>query len=201
MCDETNSAEASPELPPQPQPATPRAFAAPRNRRVVHWLKRLLASNPFYLVSAALLLFGMYRVSMDPSFLRTETAQLVFNFSSLQSYELLLVFTAVFLARRCIWYDATLLVILENLFVLVPFILVSQAALIELRTVWVLCAAAAVIVLGRCAAARRPLYERAFSPGLLAGGLVVLAVNAALPILYRTFHETKFGTKLPEGAA
>ena len=201
MCDETNSTEASPELPPRPEPATRRAVVATRNRGVVHGLKRLLACNPFYLVSAALLLFGMYRVSVDPNFLWTETAQLVFNFTSLQFYELLLVCTAVFLARRCIWYDATLLVILENLFVLVPFILVSQAALIEPRTVLVLCAAAALIALGRSAAARRPIYTLAFSPGLLAGGAVVLAANTVFPILYRTFHETKFGTKLSEGAA
>ncbi len=201
MCDETNSAESSPELPPKPERASSPAFVAPRNRGASHWLKRLLACNPFYLVSAALLLFGMYRVSIDPNFLRTETAQLIFNFTSLQFYELLLVFTAVFLTRRCIWYDATLLVVLENLFVLVPFILVSQAALIEPRTVWVLCAAAALIALGRSAAARRPIYVRAFSPGLLAGGLAVLAANTALPILYRTLHETKFGTKLATGAA
>lgn len=201
MCDETNSAESNPELPPQPQSASPRTFVAPRKRGTAHWVKKLLACNPFYLVSAALLLFGMYRVSIDPNFLRTETAQLAFNFTSLQFYELLLVFTAVFLARRCIWYDATLLVVLENLFVLVPFILVSQAALIEPRTVWVLCAAAALIALGRSAVARRPIYVRAFSPGLLAGGLAVLAANAAWPVLYRTFHETKFGTKLESGAA
>ena len=50
-------------------------------------------------------------------------------------------------------------------------------------------------------AARRRIYAETFSPGLLAGGLALLATNAALPIRYRTLHETKFGTKLPEGAA
>jgi len=201
MCDETNSAASHPELPPRPEQLQWQAYVERQLHPTAYWFKRLLACNPFYLVSAALLLFGMYRVSIDPNFLRTETSQLIFNFTSLQFYELLLVFTAIVLARRCIWYDAALLVFLENLFVLVPFILVSQAALIERKTVWVLCAAAALIALGRSAAARRPIYARAFSPGLLAGGLAVLAVNTALPIVYRTFHETKFGTKLESGAA
>ena len=44
---------------------------------------------------------------------------------------MLLVTTAIVLARRRIWYDSTLLVGLENLLVFVPFILISQAALID----------------------------------------------------------------------
>src|SRR6266851_4494953 len=95
-----------------------------------YWLTRFLACNPFYLVSAALLLYGLYRVSDDPKFLSRETSQLAFNFTSLQFYEAILVATAIFLARRGIWYDSTLLIGLENLLVLVPFILISQAALI-----------------------------------------------------------------------
>src|SRR5690349_15436130 len=81
----------------------------------MYWLRRLLACTPFYLVSAALLLYGFYLVSIDPRFLNQETKHLVFNFTSLQIYELVLVLTAIFLAARRIWYDSTLLVILENL--------------------------------------------------------------------------------------
>src|ERR1039457_7214901 len=99
------------------------------NWPIKYWVKRFLACNPFYLVSAALLLYGFYRVSMDANFLRGELVQLWFNFGSLQCYEVLLVLTAILLARRRIWYDSTLLVGLENLLVLVPFILLSEAAL------------------------------------------------------------------------
>src|SRR5712671_3566468 len=91
--------------------------------------KRLLACNPFYLVSVALLLFACYRISLEPRLFDHEAAHLLFNFTSLQIYELLLVVTAIFLAARRIWYDSTLLVGLENLLLLVPFILISQAAL------------------------------------------------------------------------
>src|SRR5258708_1131246 len=103
------------------------------------WAKRFIACNPCYLLSAALLLYGFYRVSIDPGFLRSEIAQLAFDLGSLQVYELLLVVTAIWLTRRAAWYDATLLVWLENLFVFVPFILISQAGLIDQEQVWVLC--------------------------------------------------------------
>src|SRR5579859_4448160 len=56
-----------------------------------HWLKSFLACNPFYLVSAALLLYGFYLVSVDPGFLQREISQLFFNFTALQFYEILLV--------------------------------------------------------------------------------------------------------------
>src|SRR3954469_25671206 len=93
-----------------PVPAEPQEQSKPFS----YWAKRFLVCNPFYLVSAALLLFGMYRLSVDRSLFTEEISQLAFNLSSLQFYELLLVGTAIFLAGRKIWYDSTLLVGLEN---------------------------------------------------------------------------------------
>jgi hypothetical protein len=171
------------------------------SQRLSNWVKRFLACNPFYLVSAALLLYGFYRVSVDPDFLRHETAQLLFNFSSLQGYEILLVVTAIFLARRRIWYDSTLLVGLENLLVLVPFILISQAALIDSRMVWTMCLAGGILALGRSGGLRRFVGELNFPSRLAVLGLVVLACNIALPVVYRILHEYKFGTKPDWGAA
>jgi hypothetical protein len=146
MHDETVPIEATPE--------TPAPVASPP-RPLPHWLKRLFVCNPFFLASAMLLLYGLYRVSIDPNFLATEVAQLTFNFTSLQCYELLLVVTAAVLARRHLWHDSTVLVLLENLFLLVPFILISQAALIEPRFVWSLCAVAVALAGARTEAARR----------------------------------------------
>jgi hypothetical protein len=119
MNDETRPAdESSDPLPFEPTVALPENPA--RTNPIAQWLRTFLVCNPFYLASAALLLYGMYRISMDAVFLPTETGQLNFNFVSLQTYELALVITAVLLAHRRIWYDATLLVALENLFILVP---------------------------------------------------------------------------------
>jgi hypothetical protein len=121
-----------------------------------------LGFNPFYLVSAALLLYGFYLISVDPKFLQGEISQLGFNFTALQFYQVLLVITALFLVRRNIWYDSTLLVGLENLLVLVPFILISQAALIEIHWVWGMCLLAGLAALARCGALKRFFAELNF---------------------------------------
>lgn len=164
-------------------------------------LWRFFACNPFYLLSAALLLYSFYLVSADPNFLRSEVAKLTFNLSSLQVYEILLVVTAIFLARRAVWYDSTLLVGLESLLVLVPFILVSQAALIDAKLVWMLCAAAFVLAAGRTAVVKRLIPELNLSLRSLGIGAVFLTVNAVLPVVYRVLHESKYGTKPDWGAA
>ncbi len=165
------------------------------------WSKRFLACNPFYLVSAALLLFGMNRALAEPDFLRTELAQLVFSYSALQLYELLLVGTAIVLAWRAVWYDSTLLLVLENLFVLVPFMLVSQAALVQQKLIWIFCGLTVVLVGMRMGAARRFLVGFSPSPRLLLVGLGVLVTNAAWPVIYRHLHEFKVGTRPTSGAA
>jgi len=189
-----------PEQTPTAQPSVPLLTEQP-NAPATNCAKRLLACNPFYLASAALLLFGIYRISIDPSFLSEESAHLFFNFSALQVYELLLVSTAIFLAGRRIWYDSILLVGLENLLVLVPFILVSQAGLIQEAWVWVLCLGGACIALARFASLQH-FIRRLNAPFRLGGiGLVMLVVNTALPIAYRILHQSKVGTRPDWGAA
>jgi hypothetical protein len=175
-----------------PIPETPRRFTR---------LRRCLACNPFYLVSAALLLFGIVRISNDTSFLLTEQSQLTFNFISLEVYEILLVATAILLARRCIWYDSTLLAALENMFLFIPFILLSQAALIEQRIIWGLSLTAALLAATRFAGLKRFFTQLNLPGRALSLGAIILAVNATLPIVYRTLHQTKFGTKLNAGPA
>lgn len=168
---------------------------------IAHWAWRFLACNPCYLVSAALLLYGFYRISIDPGFLHTEAAQLNFDLGSLQFYELLLVVTAVWLARRAAWYDATLLVWLENGFVFVPFILISQAGLIDQRLVWILCFAAALLILARFSGLKRLIAPLNLPGRALGLGVFLLAANVAWPVVYRILHESKVGTKPDWGSA
>jgi hypothetical protein len=173
----------------------------PCRKPLVYWFRRFLACNPFYLVSAALLLYGFYRVSIDPDFLHGEIPQLAFDMTSLQLYEMLLVITAIWLAKRCVWYDSTLLVWLENAFALVPFILISQAGLIDQKQVWILCFAASLVVLARFGSLKRFIAKLNFPNRFLGVGFATLAVNAVLPILYRVLHQSKVGTKPDWGAA
>lgn len=165
------------------------------------WLRRLLACNPFYLCSAALLLWGVYLISNDAAFLPRETSQLAFNFSAVQVYEFLLVATAILLGRRAVWYDSTLLVGLEAGLLMVPFILVSQAALIDAGWVWGFCGVGLGLAFARGAILPLGLPRLNVPPRFLtlAGG--VLLANAALPVVYRILHESKAGTRPDFGAA
>ncbi len=99
-----------PNVPSVPPPITPnpsfevRPNLPPPKPNRVHrplswWLRKFFACNPFYLVSAALLIYGCYRISIDETFVDRETARLLFNFSSVQVYELLLVGVAIFSGR------------------------------------------------------------------------------------------------------
>jgi hypothetical protein len=175
------------------------APAVPPSKPFSYWAKRFFVCNPFYLVSAALLLFGMYRISVDRNFFTEEISQLAFNLTSLEFYEILLVATAIFLASRRIWYDSTLLVGLENLFIFVPFILVSQVALISTRAVWVVCAVTAIVALARYGGLKRYFRELNLPNGLLLIGSALLVINIGLLATYRIVGETKMGWKPDSG--
>ncbi|MEW6306929.1 MAG: hypothetical protein AB1705_25985 [Verrucomicrobiota bacterium] len=154
-----------------------------------HWLKQFLVGNPFYLLSAAMMLYGMYLVSIDPQLAGQEVSQLAFNFSSLQLYEVLLMVTAVLFARRAIWYEATMLTLLQHSFVFIPFILISQATLITNRVAWVVCVAATVFAVFSYGMFKRHLREANLPAGLLLIGVALLAINLTLPVFFRTVIE------------
>jgi hypothetical protein len=154
------------------------------------WLKRFLAGNPFYIVSAALLLYGIYCVSMDPRFSSREIQQMVFNFGSLQVYGIVLTLTALFLARRRIWYDSTLLVVLESALVLVPFLLVSQAISLVPRTAYLICGLTVFFTAIHYSMLKRFYPGLNLPSSLLGFGAMIIAVNAALPLLFKSMQDT-----------
>ncbi|HEY4416052.1 MAG TPA: hypothetical protein VGO57_10195 [Verrucomicrobiae bacterium] len=190
-------------LPPTPE-ANPNLNALPASdppKPISWWLRRLFACNPFYLVSAALLLFGCYRVSIDAPLFNLETARLLFNFTAIQSYEILLVVTAIFLSRRAVWYDSTLLIGLENLLVFVPFILISLAALIDSHMALTVCVAGGIVATLRFGGLKHS-FRRLNLPGrLLAIGFALLALNLVLPLLYRHFGENIIAAYVNSGPA
>ena len=185
-------------IPPSPQFMPP---PPPQPRPLSYWLRKLFVCNPFYLVSAALLLFGCYHVSIDAPLFDQETARLTFNFTSVQFYEILVVLTAIFLARRSIWYDSTLLVGLENLLVFVPFIFISQAALIDSNMALELCLVGAAVAVVRFGGLKRHFTQLNLPARSLSIGFIFLALNVALPLLYRHFGETKIGIYIESGPA
>ncbi|HTI71522.1 MAG TPA: hypothetical protein VMF06_16230 [Candidatus Limnocylindria bacterium] len=159
--------------------------------RWTYWIRRLLVCNPFFLVSAALLLFGVNRLSLDANFLGNERENLLFNFGALQVYAGLLTVTAIVLSRRRVWYDSALLVVLEHGLVLVPFILIGQAALIGSYLGEILVAAGVIAVVCRAIAIAR-WYPQFNLPGTaLLMGIVILAANIILPFWFRDVVDTQ----------
>lgn len=187
-----NEQNESENISPPTFPTTPE-FVRPKPKPISYWAKRLLVCNPFYLVSAALLLYGLYRISVERTLFTEEISQLAFNLTSLEFYEVLLVITAIFLAARRIWYDSTLLVALENLLVFVPFILLSQVALISTHVIWVVCSVTAVIATTRFVGLKRYFRELNLPRGLLMIGAGLMAINIGLIAIYRIVGETKMG--------
>jgi len=169
------------------------------HRPLSWWLRKFFACNPFYLVSAALLLYGCYRVSIDETFIDRETARLLFNFCSVQVYELVLVGVAIFLARRCLWYDSMVLVGLENMLVFVPFILLSAAALTGPWITSSVCAAGVILAALRFGGLKRCFAELNLPGSLLGVGSILLALNVALPLIYRHYINLKIGVHLDAG--
>jgi hypothetical protein len=180
---------------PEPEPTTPIPSpdasppSAPPNWR--EWARRLLICNPFFLCSAALLLFGVNRLSGEEKIFRDEIQNLLFNFSALQFYEVLVVFTAVVLARRKVWYDSSLLVVLEQGLALVPFMLISQATLQGeaardgLKLAWTLSLSGGAVALARYGTVRQWFPQFNLPPRALLLGALILAGNVALPLIFR----------------
>jgi hypothetical protein len=194
---------------PQPNPIPPvigsMSLQVPRHT-FGYWARRLLACNPFYLVSAALLLYGCYQISTEPEVQGQDSVHLFFNFGSIQFYELLLIVTAIFLARRKIWYDSTLLFGLENMLLIVPFILISQGALVgqqlkEKHLTWELCLVAGILAALRMGGVKRFFGSLNFPRRSVILGAIFLLVNMALPATYRALHEGKVGTRVEAGLA
>jgi hypothetical protein len=156
---------------------------------LAYWSRRLLACNPFYLISAACLLFGLYRLTIDPTFRRAELRQLATIFGSLQLYEILVVITAIILAWRRIWYDSTLLVTLENMLVLVPFILVTLAVFLGNRVAWIVCGTGACLAVLKFWSLKRLIRELNLPHRLLGIGLVILSANLAAPFYFRSVQK------------
>jgi len=169
----------------EPQPASTEALRQSVSLAIQKWLRLLLAGNPFYIASAALLLFGINRLSVDPRFLSGEEANLIFSFSALQVYEVVLIGVVLFLAARRIFYDSTLLVVLESIVLFVPFILVTQAAMIGKGMALLLCGFGAGLVAIRFSALKSWFSELNLPGRALVFLGFLVALNGAIPLLLR----------------
>jgi hypothetical protein len=147
--------------------------------------KRILAGNPFYLASAGLLLYGINQLTTDSKLIGAEFPMLRFNFCALFLYEIMLVCTAILLIRRKIWYDALLLFGLTNLFVIVPFSLISRAVFLSSHLALAMSICGAALALAKFWAFKRYAPELNLPRRLLFFGVLLLLVNASAPLLFK----------------
>lgn len=166
-------------LPSSPQSSQPSPLSA--------LARRFLACNPFYLASAGVLLWGVNRLSLEPKLTGGESTQILINFTALFAYEILLVLTAILLARRAIWEDALVLVGLENLFVMIPFSLLSRAVQLNESIAQEMCLAAGVLACVKFWALKRFIPKLNLPGQLLGLGGAVLALNIAVALLLQNF--------------
>lgn len=170
-----------------PAPAT--QPTQPTAREIVASLqslfKRIMAGNPFYLASAGLLLYGINQLTTDSKLVGSEFPMLRFNFCALFLYEIMLVGTAILLIRRRIWYDALLLFGLTNVFVIVPFSLISRAVFLSSHLALAMSLCGAGLAVAKFWAFKRYARELNLPGRLLFFGAILLLVNASAPLLFK----------------
>ncbi|MBM4032286.1 MAG: hypothetical protein FJ291_10915 [Planctomycetes bacterium] len=106
---------------------------APRSRgagtALARLARRLARHNPAYLISAALMILGVYSIVQPGSQAIGNIPAILATFSTLQFYELLLVGIAVFLVcRRGVTDDGATLVLIEALFAVGCFVVADELA-------------------------------------------------------------------------
>jgi len=153
--------------------------------RLLAIAKRILAGNPFYLASAGFLLLGINQLTTDSKLVGAELPMLRFNFCALLLYEIMLVGTAILLIRRKIWYDAMLLFGLTNLFVIVPFSLISRAVFLSSHLALAMSICGALLAAAKFWAFKRYAPELNLPGRLLVFGALLLLVNASAPLLFK----------------
>ena len=169
--------------------SVPRPVACPPAIDLRTLMKRVIARNPFYLVSAGLLLFGINQLTTDPRLVGAEFSMLRFNFCALIIYEVMLVTTAIALARRGIWYDALLLVGLANLFIIVPFSLISRAVFLNPGLALAMTISGALLAIGKFWAFKKYIPLLNLPGRLLAFGAALLFANAAAPLIFKAIAD------------
>ncbi|HUT36508.1 MAG TPA: hypothetical protein VNE39_23675 [Planctomycetota bacterium] len=155
-------------------------------------LGRLARRNPAYLVSAALMILGVYTIVQPGKQAIGNIPAILATFSTLQFYELLLVGIAVFLVcRRRVMDDGATLVLIEALFAIGCFVVADELAFkdsyrslgLALGLVATALAAGRLGALGAAAGRALPLS----SMGLLLA--LLLLWNGATPSWVASLHD------------
>ena len=145
--------------------------------------KFILTCNPYFLASLILLLSGIAYIGVDNAIQFTEH-KMLYSFFSIQTYELLAVFTSVYLFRKGVLYDSVFLIFIGALLLFLPFIQLQQAVL-ENSYVASILITGFTLAFCKWYCIKRYFKELNFPPGLIICGALLLLINCLLPFVLK----------------
>ena len=154
----------------------------PLHTRIV---STVMVCNPLLLLSPVCLLYGIYRAVVAPDLFATDDGNTIFNFLALAAYVLMVCVTSTLLARKRIVPDTVMLLLLNGLLFVAPFILIAHGIFLEGHLAVALGVLGIAMGKGQLEILRRRLPESFVTPQLAIGAALVLAVNFAIPLIFR----------------
>jgi hypothetical protein len=148
-------------------------------------LSAVMVCNPLLLLSPVCLLYGIYRAVVAPTLFATDTDNTIFNFLALAIYVLMVCVTSTLLARKRIVPDTVMLLLLNGLLFVAPFILIAHGVFLEGHLAVALGMLGIAMGKGQLEIFRRRLPESFVTPQLSIGAALVLAANFAAPLIFR----------------
>ncbi|HEY6228477.1 MAG TPA: hypothetical protein VI282_15265 [Verrucomicrobiae bacterium] len=145
----------------------------------------VMVCNPLLLLSPMCLLYGIYRAVIAPNLFATDAGNTIFNFIALALYVLMVCVISTLLARRKILPDTIMLLLLNGLLFVAPFILIAHGVFLEGHLAIALGILGIAMSKGQLEILRRRLPDSFMSPQLMIGAALVLAVNFAAPVVFR----------------
>lgn len=156
----------------------------PRNS-FARLLATVMVCNPLLLLSPMFLLYGIYKAVTAPALFVDDTSNTLFNFIALALYVLAVCVTATLLARKRIIADATMLLLLQALLFVSPFILIAHGVFIDNHMAVALGSFGMASGLAQLEILRKRLPGYSSTIPLNLGGALILAANFFAPILFR----------------
>lgn len=154
----------------------------PLHTRIV---SAVMVCNPLLLLSPVCLLYGIYRAVVAPNLFATDDGNTIFNFLALAIYVLMVCVTSTLLARKRIVPDTVMLLLLNALLFVSPFILIAHGIFLEGHLAVALGILGIAMGKGQLEVLRRRLPKNFVTPQLSIGAALVLAVNFAVPLIFR----------------
>src|SRR4051812_20422755 len=145
----------------------------------------VMVCNPLLLLSPMCLLYGIYRAVIAPNLFATDAGNTIFNFIALALYVLMVCVISTLLARSRIVPDTVMLLLLNGLLFVAPFILIAHGVFLEGHLAIALGILGIATCRGQLEILKHRLPESFISPQLMIGAALVLTVNFGAPLIFR----------------